>query len=182
MSYVEDNLMPNEKILFSAKVSPAIFISPFIILIIGIVIFIKAIEMNQQMDDFGKILSGLVCLISIGFIIATFYLIIDSIITIITTEFAITNKRLIAKTGFVRRNTIEMLLNKIESASVNQSILGRILKFGTITITGTGGTQQRFRAIVDPMDLRKKIYQVLEYINNQYDAKPQALPEKLEAS
>lgn len=174
MSYVEDNLMPNEKVLFTAKVSPAIFISPFIALVIGLFVFIQAIKMNNEMGDFGKILSGFVCLLSVMFLLSTVYLILDAIITMITTEFAVTNKRIIAKTGFIRRNTIEMLLNKIESASVNQSILGRILKFGSITITGTGGTRQRFRAIVDPLDVRKKIYQVLEEINNQSQSQPQA--------
>ncbi|HCE17793.1 MAG TPA: PH domain-containing protein [Anaerolinea thermolimosa] len=79
-----------------------------------------------------------------------------------TTEFAITNRRVIAKSGFIRRHTLEMLLAKIESVSVNQTILGRLLNFGTVTVTGTGGTRESFRAIVDPVGVRKKIHQILE--------------------
>uniref|UniRef100_A0A7C4PJ61 PH domain-containing protein n=1 Tax=Anaerolinea thermolimosa TaxID=229919 RepID=A0A7C4PJ61_9CHLR len=87
---------------------------------------------------------------------------LQSLILIFTTEFAITNRRVIAKSGFIRRHTLEMLLAKIESVSVNQNILGRLLNFGTVTVTGTGGTKESFRAIVDPVGVRKKINQIIE--------------------
>jgi uncharacterized membrane protein YdbT with pleckstrin-like domain len=55
-----------------------------------------------------------------------------------------------------------MLLSKIESVSVRQGILGRVINFGTVTVTGTGGTKESFRAIVDPIGVRKNINQILE--------------------
>jgi uncharacterized membrane protein YdbT with pleckstrin-like domain len=55
-----------------------------------------------------------------------------------------------------------MLLPKIESVSVNQNVLGRLLNFGTVTVTGTGGTKESFRAIVNPMGVRKKINHIIE--------------------
>ena len=73
-----------------------------------------------------------------------------------TDEFAITNKRIIVKTGFLSRKTLEMNLSKIESVNVDQSILARILGFGTITIIGTGGTREMFPAINNPIEFRKK--------------------------
>jgi len=72
-----------------------------------------------------------------------------------TSEFAITNKRVIIKTGFISRNTFEMNLSKIESINVNQSILARILGYGTIMIMGTGSTREPFENIKDPMTFRK---------------------------
>ncbi len=83
-------------------------------------------------------------------------LFIAPLIAYCTSEFAITNKRLIIKTGFISRNTFEMNHSKIESINVNQSILGRILNYGTIVIMGTGSTREPFEAIRDPLRFRKK--------------------------
>jgi uncharacterized membrane protein YdbT with pleckstrin-like domain len=73
-----------------------------------------------------------------------------------TDEFAITNRRIIIKTGLVGRKTLEMNLNKIESVNVDQGILGRILGYGTIRINGTGGTKETFPQILNPLEFRKK--------------------------
>ena len=86
----------------------------------------------------------------------------------LTTEFAVTNRRVIAKMGFIRRHTLEMLLLKIESVAVQQSILGRLLNFGTVTVTGTGGTREGFKAIVEPLAARSKINQIIEHYTKAY--------------
>lgn len=85
-----------------------------------------------------------------------FTLFIAPLIAYWTSEFAITNKRLIIKTGFISRNTFEMNLSKIESINVSQSILARILGYGTILIMGTGSTREPFDRIKDPLTFRKK--------------------------
>jgi uncharacterized membrane protein YdbT with pleckstrin-like domain len=74
-----------------------------------------------------------------------------------TTEFAVTDKRIIAKTGLLRRRSLELLLSKVESIGVNQPIMGRIFNYGTIVVVGTGGTKEGFPNIVAPMDFRKRI-------------------------
>ena len=71
-------------------------------------------------------------------------------------EFVITNKRVIIKTGFIARKTLELNLTKIESVGVDQSILGRLLGYGRIIINGTGGTRESFFKINDPLNFRKK--------------------------
>ena len=72
-----------------------------------------------------------------------------------TSEFAITNKRVIMKVGLIRRKALEMNLSKIESVNVEQTIMGRILGYGTITIIGTGGTRESFARISKPMEFRR---------------------------
>jgi len=72
-----------------------------------------------------------------------------------TSEFAITNKRVIMKVGLIRRKALEMNLSKIESVNVDQTIMGRILGYGTITIIGTGGTRESFASISKPMEFRR---------------------------
>ena len=77
-----------------------------------------------------------------------------------TDEFGITNKRVIIKTGLIKRNTFEMNLSKIESINVDQSILGRILGYGTIEVIGTGGTKNIFYKIRQPLKFRKKFQEL----------------------
>jgi uncharacterized membrane protein YdbT with pleckstrin-like domain len=72
-----------------------------------------------------------------------------------STELAITNKRVIAKTGLIRRKTVEMFIAKVESIQVEQSVLGRLLDYGTVVISGTGIHSAPFKGVADPLTLRK---------------------------
>jgi uncharacterized membrane protein YdbT with pleckstrin-like domain len=77
-----------------------------------------------------------------------------------TDEFAITNKRVIIKTGLISRKTFEMNHTKIESVNVDQGILGRMLGYGTIRIVGSGGTKEVFPKILNPLEFRKKFQEM----------------------
>jgi uncharacterized membrane protein YdbT with pleckstrin-like domain len=72
-----------------------------------------------------------------------------------TSEFAVTNKRVIMKMGWISRRVLELNLHKIESVNVDQSLLGRLLGYGTITVIGTGGTRETFDRIAHPLVFRK---------------------------
>jgi uncharacterized membrane protein YdbT with pleckstrin-like domain len=74
-----------------------------------------------------------------------------------TTEFGVTNKRVIIKTGFIRRHTLELLLRQVEAISVDQSLTGRLLGYGTLTLTGTGGVREVFHRVVNPLEFRRRI-------------------------
>ena len=77
-----------------------------------------------------------------------------------TSEFAITTKRVIIKVGLIARRTLEMNLSKIETVNVDQSIMGRILDYGSITVIGTGGTREIFNDIANPMQFRKAFQEI----------------------
>lgn len=163
MSYISDNLLPNEKVFFTARVHPMIFLSPVLTFIVAIFLFILSLNEKEA--------SVLICL----FLFLLFYSILLGIratIMMLTTEFGVTNRRIIAKSGFIRRQTIEIFLSKIESVSVYQSILGRIFNYGTVTVIGTGGTKGSFQGIANPIEMRKKIYQMIEiYTQSQQEAR-----------
>lgn len=91
---------------------------------------------------------------------AVLTLFISPLIDRYTDEFAITNKRVIVKTGLISRKTLEMNHSKIESVNVEQSILGRILGYGTIRIVGTGGTKESFTNIKKPLTFRKRFQEL----------------------
>jgi uncharacterized membrane protein YdbT with pleckstrin-like domain len=76
-------------------------------------------------------------------------------IRIKSTEIAVTTRRLIVKHGFVRRNTVEINLSKVESIQVDQNVFGRMLDFGTLVISGTGTSHAPIDGIADPMTFRK---------------------------
>ncbi len=77
-----------------------------------------------------------------------------------TSEFVITNMRVILKTGWISRKSFEMNLNKIETVNVEQSIWGRMFGFGTITIVGTGGSREQAENILHPLEFRKKFQEI----------------------
>jgi uncharacterized membrane protein YdbT with pleckstrin-like domain len=79
-----------------------------------------------------------------------------------STEVAITNKRVIAKFGFISRKTIEMSLAKVESVQVDQGLLGRLFDFGTLVVSGAGNPQAPIPGISDPMNFRRACMERLD--------------------
>ncbi len=73
------------------------------------------------------------------------------------TEMAVTNKRVIVKSGIVDRRTIELLLPRIESIAVEEPVLGRVLGYGTVIVRGTGGTPEVFPQIARPLEFREQV-------------------------
>ena len=79
-----------------------------------------------------------------------------------TTELAITNKRVIAKFGFISRQTVELNIHKVESIQVDQTVLGRIFNYGTLVISGAGNPQAPIPGISNPMQFRKAFVEAQE--------------------
>ncbi|MEQ1767429.1 MAG: PH domain-containing protein [Methylotenera sp.] len=125
-SYIENALIKDEKIIYTGNVS-LWSLAPLIIL--GF-LFLAA---------FG-----------IGLI---FWLV--AFIRYKTTELAFTNKRVIAKFGFISRHTVELNIAKVESIQVNQGILGRIFNYGTLIVSGAGNPQAPIPGISNPMGFRR---------------------------
>ena len=126
MSYIDDSLIEGEKIIHRARVS---WWSQFGMLLIGVVL--------------------LVVVIGLFFIIAAW-------INVRSTEIAITNRRVIAKFGFIKRDTVEINLEKVEALRVEQGFLGRMLNYGTVFISGAGTSVAPIRDIADPLVFRRK--------------------------
>lgn len=143
MSYIDKGLMDGERIVYRGKLHWVVFLWPIIFFVAAIVLTI--------------IIGGAEGFI-IGFMLITVSIFssLGSFITYKTSEFGITNKRLIVKVGFIHRNSLEVLLNEVAGIEVNQNILGRILGFGSVTISGTGGTKHPFHRIGAPLEFRSK--------------------------
>ena len=80
-----------------------------------------------------------------------------------TTELAITTRRVIVKHGFIRRRTVEININKVESIQVDQEVLGRMFNFGTLVIAGAGDPQAPIAGISSPMEFRKAFIEAQDW-------------------
>jgi len=126
MSYIDDSLVEGEVLVHRARVS--------------------------WWSQFGLVLLGVVTLI----VVVGLVFLIWAWIRVRSTELAITNRRIIAKFGFVKRHTVEINLEKVESLRVEQGVWGRILNFGTIFISGSGSSVAPIPNIADPLVFRRK--------------------------
>ncbi|HEX9454948.1 MAG TPA: PH domain-containing protein [Candidatus Binatia bacterium] len=139
MGYIESNLLADEKIIYKARLHGIIFVKPVALIVLGVIfLFIQLI------------IGSLVIIIGV-------VAVIPSLIDYLSSEFGVTNKRVIIKIGFLRRRTVELLLRQVEAISVDQSVLGRMLDFGSVTLTGTGGVREVFHNISAPLELRRRI-------------------------
>jgi len=150
MNYVEDNLMTGEKVVYKADIHWFIFVPGTLLLVLGIYLFTIDVEGGTG-PVFGMFA-----------IIFALYSLIKAFITKATTELAVTSKRVIAKFGLIRRNTVELNHSKVESLNVDQSIVGRILGFGTLVINGTGGGKTPIPSIDSPLEFRREAMQVVD--------------------
>jgi uncharacterized membrane protein YdbT with pleckstrin-like domain len=81
-----------------------------------------------------------------------------------SSQFAVTNKRVLFKIGVLDTRSVELLLGKIEAISVHQSLLGRVLGYGDIVVTGSGGTHEGFKHIQAPLEFRRAVQSVSDSV------------------
>jgi uncharacterized membrane protein YdbT with pleckstrin-like domain len=141
MGYVDSNLLPNEQVTYRARLHRIIYFFPVCVLIVAILV---------ALSGAGLIAGGVLGLIGL-------VLLVPPWIRSISSEFAVTNKRVLIKVGLIRRHSLELLLQKVEGIGVDQGILARILGYGTITVSGTGGTREAFRMIAKPLEFRRQV-------------------------
>lgn len=144
MGYVESHLLPNEELRYRAHLHKIIFVGPVILALAGIAAAV------------GLVLVDAAPFAAIPVVLAAVPL-FASYITYTSSEFAVTDKRVVIKVGWMRRKTLEIMLAKVEGIGVDQGIWGRLVDSGTITVTGTGGTEERFPNIAGPLEFRRQV-------------------------
>lgn len=154
MNYAENNLLRGESIIYRAQLHWAIFLAP----VFWGLIFLLMIGIGASDNFYDEESIFAVALFGVVFVIS----LLRAIVRKVSSEYTLTNKRLIMKHGIISRRTVELMLIKCEGISVDQGILGRILGYGTLAAT-TGGATNRFSKIADPVVFRNRI-------NDQIDA------------
>jgi uncharacterized membrane protein YdbT with pleckstrin-like domain len=141
MGFVESSLTPGEVLVYRAQKHWKLFFLPVFLLFVALVVYSS---LSFKVGHFFLVLALLSS--------------IKPFVIYKTSEFAVTNRRVLAKVGFIRRQSLDILLTKVESVSVNQNILGRILDYGTIVVIGSGGTREYFPDIWNPLELHRQIH------------------------
>jgi len=148
--YIDDILQPGEKVLYSTN-AHWIFYLPAIG---GWVVALAFVVLSRLVADTPQLLCLSLAAIAA---IAALYWTFKAWFHRWTTETDVTNLRVVHKTGFIKRRTFEMSLDKVESVDVNQSILGRLLNYGNVTVRGVGEGAETIETIASPLDFRNHI-------------------------
>jgi uncharacterized membrane protein YdbT with pleckstrin-like domain len=149
--YIDDILQPGEKVLYSTN-AHWIFYLPAIAawIVAAALLVLTRFTLNENLI--------LLCLASAAVVaLAALYWSMKAWFNRWTTETDVTNMRVVHKTGFIKRRTFEMSLDKVESVDVNQSILGRIFNYGDVTVRGVGEGAERISTIASPLEFRSHI-------------------------
>lgn len=96
-------------------------------------------------------------LIVLGPLLIGIYIFVRDVLFLLSTEVALTNQRLMFKTGMFHRETADLILSSIEAVNVDQSFWGRLLNFGRVSVHGTGDQVWRTPLVSDPLKFRRAI-------------------------
>jgi uncharacterized membrane protein YdbT with pleckstrin-like domain len=165
MSYVEKVLMPDEQIIYSAALHWIIYLQGLSITIAGglagfysypALAFLFGPNIAQE---FARAVTGATLLV----VLAGVMLLIGAYIRQTATELVVTNRRLIAKYGFISRVTYEIMLSRITGANFDQTVTGRLLGFGTIWVHGAGGDVSPIAGVANPQLFYRALMSALEH-------------------
>jgi uncharacterized membrane protein YdbT with pleckstrin-like domain len=162
MSYVQKHLLEGESIVYETRLHWVVLIGPvilgFLFALTGVGMFVLSgrttadqISAHQPLMILGAV-----------FLLVALIFVIRGILWRNATEMTVTNKRVFVKVGLASRRTIELLLSRVESIGVEESMMGRMLGYGRVIVHGTGGTPEVFTMIAHPLEFRTQVQQQIE--------------------
>jgi uncharacterized membrane protein YdbT with pleckstrin-like domain len=149
--YIDDILQPGEKVLYSTNAHWMFYLPALAAWVLAMVLLV----LSRAAATESVILVCLSAAVVVA--LAAIYWMAKAWFHRWTTETDVTNLRVVHKTGFIKRRTFEMSLDKVESVDVNQSILGRILNYGDVTVNGVGEGTETIKTIASPLAFRNSI-------------------------
>jgi uncharacterized membrane protein YdbT with pleckstrin-like domain len=149
--YIDEILQPGEKVLYSTNAHWIFFLPAIVAWIVALAFFI----VSRQSTTDSVVLVWLAAAAIVA--LAALYWTIKAWFHRWTRETDVTNLRVVHKEGFIRRDTFEISLDKIESVDVSQSIFGRLFNYGDVTIMGVGEGHKRIETIASPLQFRSYI-------------------------
>src|SRR5664279_1119186 len=158
MSYIDANLLPDERVVYRTHLHWLIFIVPVLFTLVILLPIAWFLE-ESTWSPFAWIP------LAVGGVV-----LLSTFIKRQSSDFAVTNKRVMMKVGVFTTRSIELLLSKIEAIAVNQSFIGRIFGYGDIVVTGSGGTREAFSHIQGPLEFRRAVQSVTDTQSNPSSA------------
>ena len=164
MGYVDRNLVPGETLLYRTRHHWLVLMGPFfgglLLLVPGIALMVEAIATR---DSAGLVVGS--ATISPKVMVVSGVVLVAAAIIIFSygvakrnaTEMAVTNRRVLIKTGMTSRRTLDLMLSRVESIGVEETAAGRMLGYGSVVVRGTGGTPEPFLMIAHPQEFRRAV-------------------------
>ena len=156
MGYVDDAVTPGERVIHKGRVHWAIFLPSVFLLLLSLgSLLVKSNLPNgapRNVAAVAQLVFAVWTLVSVG----------RRVLAWIFTEFAVTSRRVIAKFGAISWRTVELNHNQIEGVQVDQGVVGRALGYGTVVVTGTGGTLTPIPVVERPLEFRRIVLEAIE--------------------
>jgi len=150
VGYVERHLLPGERVLYKTRLHWVLFVKAGLVVLAGVILMLVLRPVPDP--PWLWMIGGLVAVIGLVWAFVHY-------VEVMTSEFAVTTSRLIFKVGLISRYTTELLLGKVESIGVQQGLMGRLLNYGDLIVTGTGAAREVFRRVRDPIGFRNHVQQ-----------------------
>jgi hypothetical protein len=163
LSYVEKNLVPGETLLYQTRHHWMVLLGPALLCLLlgvsGLGLLAESIASMARKRASGSagINAGGLGIIGLILLVAAAGTLAYGIAKRNATEMAVTNKRVLIKTGLASRRTLDIMLSRVESIGVEETVIGRLLSYGTVVVRGTGGTPEAFVMIDHPQEFRRAV-------------------------
>jgi uncharacterized membrane protein YdbT with pleckstrin-like domain len=166
MSYVEKNLVPGETLLYQTRHHWIVLLGPLMIALLvglpGLLLLCAATAKRPELDEYvTRVPGGAQTALVIGAILLVIALanLAWGMAKRNATEMAVTNRRVLIKTGMGSRRTLDLMLSRVESIGVEETMWGRMMGYGSVIVRGTGGTPEPFVKISHPQEFRRQVQQ-----------------------
>ena len=152
MAYIDEILEPGEKVVFKTRLSWTLYGPAIVYALLALALTVLSTTVAGLV-----VIAFAIAALAVLAALAALFGFLRAWFRRWTTEIAVTDRRVVLKRGFIRRHTVEMNMQKVESVDVDQTQLGRIFNYGTVTIKGTGSTLESLKMIDHPLKLRSAI-------------------------
>jgi uncharacterized Tic20 family protein len=164
MSYVRKSLVPGETLMYDTRHHWIVLLGPLLMFVLLGALGLGCLgEALAAREGRGSLVDAPANEM-LAFEIAGIVLLVIAIVAMIwgftkrnATEMAVTNKRVLIKTGLGNRRTLDLMLSRVESIGVEETFFGRMLGYGSVTVRGTGGTPESFVMISHPQEFRRSV-------------------------
>lgn len=162
MSYVAKHLIDGESIAYETRLHWVVLLVPLLLSLLfdfagaALLVLPTRSTGGKSVASEGMLIAG-VALLAIGTVFLARGVLLRN-----ATEMTVTNKRVFVKVGLAARRTVELLLSRVESIGVEETVMGRMLGYGTVIVRGTGGTPEVFNMVDHPLEFRTQVQQQIE--------------------
>ncbi len=164
MSYVEKSLVPGETLLYQTRHHWFVLLGPLLLSCVFVALAVGLLAESTEAKNGKGLAAGASEMGIHAMEIGAAVLAIAAIGTFAygvakrnATEMAVTNRRVLIKTGMGSRRTLDLMLSRVESIGVEETFAGRMLGFGSVVVRGTGGTPESFVMIANPQEFRRSV-------------------------